>query len=275
MRAAPVVSFWPGYVAAVASLVLSLLLLSGVMVIAVTQVGQLVSAYNEDLMVAVLEDELRTIELEKLQTMAQQAQKQLAQPSRPPAPSAAPAAPDAQTRQRQAEQERQAAQERQAEQERQRLQRLQEQIAQRQRDIALLDQELARVQSDLRLSASTPADVKRHSYRFVFGPGVSGLTEAVMSQLAQQIQADALNPSLQSWALEAGVMGLDPSANREVYRLMLNTRKQLQSLGFDSSRVQVVLNTAARPQSLMRDGAVLTPGEIPMLLSSGLKQGGG
>jgi len=39
---------WPGYVAAVASLVLSLLLLAGVMVFAITQVGRLLGFYNED-----------------------------------------------------------------------------------------------------------------------------------------------------------------------------------------------------------------------------------
>ena len=53
------ISVWPGYVAAVASLVLSLLLLAGVLVVAITQIGRLVDGYNDQLMVAAIEDERR------------------------------------------------------------------------------------------------------------------------------------------------------------------------------------------------------------------------
>jgi hypothetical protein len=47
-------SVWPGYVAAIASLVLSLLLLLAILVFALTQVGNLVSNYREAIMKAVL-----------------------------------------------------------------------------------------------------------------------------------------------------------------------------------------------------------------------------
>lgn len=47
-------SVWPGYVAAIASLVLSLLLLLAILVFALTQVGNLVSTYREAIMKAVL-----------------------------------------------------------------------------------------------------------------------------------------------------------------------------------------------------------------------------
>ncbi len=43
-------SVWPGYVAAIASLVLSLLLLLAILVFALTQVGNLVSAYMQELL---------------------------------------------------------------------------------------------------------------------------------------------------------------------------------------------------------------------------------
>jgi hypothetical protein len=43
-------SIWPGYVAAVASLVLSLLLLLAILVFAMTQVGSLVSAYMKEIL---------------------------------------------------------------------------------------------------------------------------------------------------------------------------------------------------------------------------------
>lgn len=43
-------SVWPGYVAAIASLVLSLLLLLAILVFALTQVGNFVSAYTQELL---------------------------------------------------------------------------------------------------------------------------------------------------------------------------------------------------------------------------------
>ena len=60
------ISVWPGYVAAVSSLVLSLLLLAGVLVVAITQIGRLVEGYNDQLVVAAIEDERRTIVVESL-----------------------------------------------------------------------------------------------------------------------------------------------------------------------------------------------------------------
>jgi hypothetical protein len=73
-------SVWPGYVAAVSSLVLSLLLLAGVLVVAISQAGRVVDAYNRQLVAAVIADE---IELQSLnQTLqartAEQAQLQRA-----------------------------------------------------------------------------------------------------------------------------------------------------------------------------------------------------
>lgn len=50
-------SVWPGYVAAIASLVLSLLLLLAILVFALTQVGNLVSAYMQEILRQSLLDE--------------------------------------------------------------------------------------------------------------------------------------------------------------------------------------------------------------------------
>ncbi len=50
-------SVWPGYVAAIASLVLSLLLLLAILVFALTQVGNLVSAYMQELLRTSLQTE--------------------------------------------------------------------------------------------------------------------------------------------------------------------------------------------------------------------------
>ena len=59
-------SVWPGYVAAVASLLLSLLLLAGVLVVAISQVGRLVGSYNRQLLVEIIEDERRAEEIDEL-----------------------------------------------------------------------------------------------------------------------------------------------------------------------------------------------------------------
>jgi hypothetical protein len=59
-------SVWPGYVAAIASLVLSLLLLLAILVFALTQVGNLVSNYREAIMKAVLDAErFRTSDMDQ------------------------------------------------------------------------------------------------------------------------------------------------------------------------------------------------------------------
>lgn len=50
-------AIWPGYVAAIASLVLSLLLLLAILVFAMTQVGNMVTKYTEQLMHAALQQE--------------------------------------------------------------------------------------------------------------------------------------------------------------------------------------------------------------------------
>jgi hypothetical protein len=59
-------SVWPGYVAAVASLLLSLLLLAGVLVVAISQLGRVVGSYNRQLLVELIEDERRSEEIDEL-----------------------------------------------------------------------------------------------------------------------------------------------------------------------------------------------------------------
>lgn len=54
-------AIWPGYVAAIASLVLSLLLLLAILVFAMTQVSNIVASYTEQLMRAVLDEEARKV----------------------------------------------------------------------------------------------------------------------------------------------------------------------------------------------------------------------
>lgn len=61
-------AIWPGYVAAIASLVLSLLLLLAILVFAMTQVSNIVASYTEQLMRAILQEEAQKSALEQSPT---------------------------------------------------------------------------------------------------------------------------------------------------------------------------------------------------------------
>ena len=75
------VSVWPGYVAAVSCLVLSLLLLAAIVVSLITQLGSLAAAYNET---------LRQASLKRYQSPGEPSQPAQAEPSAVAAPVRAP-----------------------------------------------------------------------------------------------------------------------------------------------------------------------------------------
>jgi hypothetical protein len=247
------ISVWPGYVAAVASLVMSLLLLAAIMVFAITRVGQVVGDYNDELMVAVIEDELRAIEIEDIRQRSNQVQIDLSQrnPINPPPPPVV-------------ELPRQSA----LDAEIQNLRTLQDQVRQREAALAQTNQELSRLQGELRVLIALQEDDKTKTYRFIFEQGVQGLNERVINQFLQQVQADGVLLRRQSWVMEAGVMGLDPVARREVYRLMISARKQLESSGFNVESIRMVLNNALTPQALLSAPGSINPGDVPVLLSA-------
>ncbi len=255
-----VVSVWPGYVAAVASLVLSLLLLAGVLVVAITQIGRVVGAYNDQLMVAALEDERRAMEVEALQARAKAASPLITAEPQPVRPAPVEQRPVAQPALRQSTTSQQQIVD---------IQALEGQVNRRADELQRIKDELARVRENLRQAAmDKPAQPALRHYRFVFGPGVQGLDGAALSQLQRRMQSDGVAPDASSWVLEAGVANLDPVASREVYRLMLNTRSQLTDLGFSSDQVSIVLNQRIAPHDLPGARDSLRPGELPMLLRS-------
>ncbi len=255
-----VASIWPGYVAAVASLVLSLLLLAGVLVVAITQVGRLVGAYNDQLMMAALEDERSAMEVESLQARAKAAQ--------PPMPAETPRARPTLANSPLAAQPdtlRPSAQGRQSID----VQTLEADIDRQAGELQRIKGELARVREERRQEvADQSAQLALRHYRFVFGPGVQGLDGAAMAQLQRRMQADGVAPDASPWVLEAGVASLDPVASREVYRLMLNTRSQLADMGFSPDQVSIVLNPRIAPHDLPGARDNLRPGDLPMLLRS-------
>jgi Na+-transporting methylmalonyl-CoA/oxaloacetate decarboxylase gamma subunit len=83
-------AIWPGYVAAIASLVLSLLLLLAILVFAMTQVGNMVTKYTEQLMRAALEQEADNKESPAPQVAPPPVAKQPPKKPVPPAPPGTP-----------------------------------------------------------------------------------------------------------------------------------------------------------------------------------------
>ena len=249
------ISVWPGYVAAVASLVLSLLLLAGVLVVAITQIGRLVDGYNEQLMVAAIEDERRALEVERLRAKEREAKlsvvEVVASKPRPVVTNPFPQLPLAQG----------------AGLEPASVQILEGQLRDRSESLAAVRAELTKLQSER--SSKSPESPQRDSvrfYRFVFGPGVQGLDEAVLDQLRSRMRSDGVGAASATWVLETGVAGLDAVASREMYRLMLNVRSQLVDAGFSADQVSLVLNRDVAPQELPGARSQLRPGELPMLL---------
>jgi len=265
------ISVWPGYVAAVASLVMSLLLLAGVLVVAITQVGGMVDGYNQQLMVAAQEDERRALEMEALNAQGKWAppeqktaavqQKVIARKPTPVLTAEQTASTRALELQEMKDQEE--------------LQALQEQLSKRSEEVAALKSELTRVQDDLRAVGEPVARDITRFYRFLFGPGVQGLDDRVVEQLRARMRADGVSPAGSNWTLEAGVSGVDGVASREVYRILLKVRGELERVGFAADQIRIVMNRDVAPQELPGSRSALRPGDTPILLRPADARGGG
>jgi len=250
-------SVWPGYVAAVASLLLSLLLLAGVLVVAISQLGRVVGSYNRQLLVELIEDERRSEEIDELGKKGQALAVATAQAK----VAAAQALEQAQRRARQQEQERAQEQARAQGQEQalaQAMAKEQAQLrAQEQSLNAQLNQkanELAAAQSELaRLELLTrQAGVVRGGrsadkiFRFAFGAGAQGLEAEVVKDLRAALSRQEL--AQRRWLIEAGAKGVSVVGSREIFRLMISLRSELQDMGLATDKVRLVLNTERSPQ---------------------------
>lgn len=204
------VSVWPGYVAAVASLLLSLLLLSGVLVVSMSQVSRLVGAYNQQLLVAIAEDERRQAELVQTRSALHQ-QDKLSAPAETPKPQAS-------------------------------LEALQSQLQLQSAELAKAEAQALNMQEQMRQLAvlTAPAGVFK-TYRLTFGAGAQGLDAAAIKSLAAAMGPDELSGGT-AWLMQAGVKGTSAAARREVYRLMLGLRGQLRELGVKPDQVSLVLS---------------------------------
>lgn len=249
-------SVWPGYVAAVASLLLGLLLLAGVLVVAISQLGRVVGSYDRQILVEIIDDERRAEALEQLdkksRALAEVATSRMAPVKAPvKAPLKVAEAPGA----------KELAQEKD----------LNDEIQQKQTALSLAQAELARLDARpapvVQVLVPPPAPVKEpvrvaeKVFRFTFGAGVQNVEERVIRELRASLSREDL--SQRTWLLEAGSKGVSAVSSREVFRLMVGLRTQLLDLGLPGDRVRVVLNPERSPLDL---GGTLRPGDLMFVL---------
>jgi hypothetical protein len=265
---------WPGYVAAVSSLVLSLLLLAGVLVVAISQTSRVLEAYNRQLIEAVLAEELR------IRGIQAKSSGGAAEPAPNPVVSSkvAEAAPQVPVMQATVGLER--AEDSGASSKlvaptsgasTREMQGVLKSLDQRIDDQSI---EIARLQADLsRLAqqAQRPPDPPSRPpspqvYRLMFSPGAEGMDAFLLSELKQQLRSEAGSGLPSRWSLESGVRGLDRVAEREVFRLVLRVRSQLQELGIPSEQVTVLLHRELSSEAVAGRPAGLKPGDLVLVL---------
>jgi flagellar biosynthesis GTPase FlhF len=247
-------SVWPGYVAAVASLLLSLLLLAGVLVVAISQIGRVVGSYNRQLLVEVIEDERRAEEIDELGKKGQELAKATAQAK----VAAAQEQELAQRLAKQQEQERvQAQQQAQAQQlaqeqaqVRAQEQALNAQLSQKANDLAAAQSELARLELLTRQAGVVRGGRSADKiFRFSFGAGAQGLEAEVVKDLRAALSRQEL--AQRRWLIEAGAKGVSVVGSREIFRLMISLRSELQEMGLATDKVRLVLNAERSPHEFM------------------------
>lgn len=223
-------SVWPGYVAAVASLLLSLLLLAGVLVVAISQIGRVVGNYNGVLMLELIEDEKRSTVLEELNKKDRDLAMALLRAGANAASQETP--------------------------EQQQERALDVQLLQKEADMAAAQAELVRVNGMFEQASESKAQPPQNkTLRFAFGAGAQGMDERAAKELRASLAREDL--LARRWVLESGAQGLSVSASREAFRLMNSLRTQLREMGLPADQVRLVLNPERSPQDLagsMRSG---------------------
>lgn len=221
-------SVWPGYVAAVSSLVLSLLLLAGVLVVSISQAGRVVENYNNQLIASVIQSELQARELEQLKDSAASGKRPTAKPT--PADPSKPSQIDLQVRS---------------------LSDVQAALVEKTSELNKAQEELVRLKAQNRPAEKQVKEAETIKwYRLIFTAGSEAMDETMLSQLRQQLLRDGPLNVNERWQLESGTKGLDAVAEREIYRLMLGVRTQLLGIGLNADQVKVVINRELAPQDL-------------------------
>ena len=219
-------SVWPGYVAAMASLLLSLLLLLSVLVYAMTQVGTIAERYAQQIMRAVMQDELNRSspagghvnEHRPSSTpTAAVAKSALPPPVGPPPVAVAPVAPPP--------------------------------VAPITAPAAAVAPMPAPPAAAAVPAGSVPLSERPSGpvhLRLVFESGVSELQPSQVAEIEAAVRQLKLPPET-AWRLQVSAPETDPMYQRSAYRLLLQTRGVLSSLGYAPSRIGLQLTRSAAP----------------------------
>jgi Na+-transporting methylmalonyl-CoA/oxaloacetate decarboxylase gamma subunit len=225
-------SVWPGYVAAVASLVLSLLLLLAILVFAMTQVGNIVSNYMQEV--------IKNTWLAEQAELARAAQAAIAKPGLSPV----------------------------AVRHDNRVVFLRDPVLARAPDPTLTRAPaptLAQAPEPGRESASPT----QRNILLVFSPHVDSLTPAQRQQFAnalKQLQA----PDHSKWQVSSTVLASDPLMEKTSYRLVLLVRDVLLSLGLNTQNIQLQLVPSdVPPQGYQRGETVVRVSPVVVAPSTG------
>ena len=249
---------WPGYVAAISSLVLSLLLLAGVLVVSISQASRLGDAYNAQLIRAVVLDQQRQLELQKLRAPEFGATSQYAKPVATSAtalvlPSALNLNNLAIKFQGWSEADR----------------------TLRDREIELSDAQRELIRLRAKVSLAAAKDLENFKmYRLIFDTDAESMDGAMLAQLRQNIIRDGVPSKKELWQLAAGSKGLDAVAEREIYRLMLAVRSQMQTIGVNGEQVKILIQRELSSQELTGTKPAHRRGEISMTLRREFPKGG-
>lgn len=243
-------SVWPGYVAAVASLLLSLLLLAGVLVVAISQIGRVVGSYNRQLLVEIVEDERRAEAIDELGKKGQALAlvTEQVQAKAKAAMAQEPELAQLRAQQQALELERQQALE--LARVRAQEQALNGLLAQKGSELALAQAELARLELLTRQASVVRSGRGADKiFRFAFGAGAQGLEAGVIKDLRAALSREEL--AQRRWLIEAGAKGVSVVGSREIFRLMVSVRSELQEMGLATDKVRLVLNPERSPQEFM------------------------
>jgi hypothetical protein len=134
-------------------------------------------------------------------------------------------------------------------------------------DYSRTQAELARLQTEVRQASNRPPEPEPIKlYRLVFAVGTESLDAPSLQRLQQQMQRDGAFNAKNRWLLETGTRGMDAATEREIYRLMLGLRAQLQTLGIAADHIKVVVSRERSAQDLPGVKVVLRNGDVAIVL---------
>ncbi len=127
--------------------------------------------------------------------------------------------------------------------------------------------ELLRLQGESKQIPSRPPDPEPAKlYRLIFAAGTESLDAPSLQRLQLQMQRDGAFNGKGLWLMEAGTRGVDAATEREIYRLMLTLRTQLQTLGITPDQIKVTVNRDRSPQDMPGGKAGLRNGDEAIIL---------